>query len=120
MAIYPEDDDLDLERKLADADDAFDMIKRDMRATEERRGQLQKQIAKKQLDPLVAKAIELAHRAGVTLGENTTLRRKLENMVNRIEVRDKEIERTDDRDAWKERALAAEATIERSKKRRRR
>ncbi|HYG84604.1 MAG TPA: hypothetical protein VD907_07060 [Verrucomicrobiae bacterium] len=117
--FYPEDDDLDLERELERADEALDMMARDMRAGEERRHRLRKQIAKKQLDPLVAKAIELAHQSGQLLGANEGLGRKIENLVKRIEVRDQEIERTADRDDWKARALTAEATIERSKKRRR-
>lgn len=120
MAIYPEDDDLDLERQLERVDNDIDRMARDMMMAEDHRKNLQKTIAKQQLDPLVAKAIEMAHRAGELLGENKALHNRIENLNSRIAVRDAEIERTDDRDDWKARAVAAEARIERSKKRRKR
>jgi hypothetical protein len=120
MAIYPEDDDLDLERQLERADRDIDSMARDMMMMEERRTDLQKVIKAQKIDPLVAKSLQLAHEAGQARGVNESLSRKIENLVSRIAVRDQEIERTNDRDDWKARALAAEATIERSKKRRKR
>lgn len=119
MAIYQEDDDLDIERELERADRDIDHMTRDMMMAEERRTDLRKLAEAKKIDPLVSKALLLAQEAGHGRGIIELLNRKIENLVSRIAVRDQEIERTADRDTWKARALAAEATIERSKKRRR-
>lgn len=120
MAIYPQDDDLDLERELERTDRDMDMMAREMRGLEERRDDLVKAISANKIDPLVSKAIALAHQAGLATGANQALERKIQNLNKRIEVRDEELARTADRDDWKARALTAEGKIERSKKRRRR
>jgi len=120
MAIYPEDDDLDLERELDRNEDSMKMMGADMERMSDRNRHIRKTLQKKQLDPLVAKAIELAIDGGRILGLNEGLNKKVQNLNKRIEVRDIEIRRTADRDSWKARAEAAEATIERSKKRKRR
>lgn len=118
MALYQEDDDLDLERELAELERNQARNSMDYAGMAERADYLRTEIKKQQIDPLVKKALQLAQDTGHALGANEAMANRLLNLTKRIDVRDKEIERTADRDAWKERALAAEATIQRSKKRR--
>jgi uncharacterized small protein (DUF1192 family) len=120
MAIYPEDDDLDLERELEELENHKENMARDFDGMAKREHYLRKRIAKRQLDPLVAKALDLAQNLGHVVGANEALGNKIKNLNKRIAIRDEEIERTNDRDELLARAEAAEATIERSKKARRR
>jgi seryl-tRNA synthetase len=117
MAIYREDDDLDLERELEETDRSLDMMANEMKAMDGRRNHLRKAIAKRQLDPLVARALDLAQNLGHVLGANEALSRKIEHLSKRINIRDEEIERTEDRDDWKQRAETAEAKIARRRRR---
>lgn len=116
MAIYREDDDLDLERELAELEQNMDRNAKENNWMKERAVDVRKRIEAKQIDPLVKEALKLAQNLGHALGANESLSQRLRNLNTRIDIRDKEIERTDDRDIWKKRAEAAEATIERSKK----
>lgn len=116
MQIFQEDDDLDLERELENIENRKSDIQRDFAVMDERSHHIRKQLKKKQLDPLVAKALDLAQNLGHVIGANESMSNRLENLSKRIAVRDEEIERTNDYDHWKKRAEAAEATLERSKK----
>lgn len=113
---FPEDDEMDLEQELAQAEDSMDMMARDMRAMDGRRNHLRKQISKRQLDPTVSKIVELAQNAGHALGANEALGNRIKFLERRIEVRDKELERTRDRDEWKARAEAAELKLKRKRR----
>lgn len=115
--IYTEDDDLDLERELVEIEKHRDMMAKDIEGLSKRATDLRGELKRRQLDPLTATAIQLAKDLGHALGTNKALSKKLKNMVHRIEVRDAEIKSTLDRNIWKSRAEKAEATIERSKKR---
>ena len=117
MRRFEQDDELHLEEELKDVEQAMDGMGRDFRGYDERRRYLKTQIEKKQMDPVVKKALELAQNAGHALGANEALGNRIKHLEARIEVRDKELDRTADRDDWKARAEAAEATIARSKKR---
>lgn len=110
----------ELKQEMAQADDAYDIMGRDMMRNREYRGRLEKVLDQKTMDPVVAKALQLAEDKGYALGANEALGNRIKHLEARIDVRDKELDRTDDRDDWKARAEAAEATIERSKKRKRR
>ena len=116
MAIYREDDDLDLERELADLERNMTETKNGMDFMNDRAREVRKQIEAKQMDPVVKEALRLAQLAGHALGANEMLGNKLKNMETRVAIRDEVIEATKDRNHWKKRAEAAEATIERSKK----
>jgi hypothetical protein len=113
---FPEDDEMNLEQELSQAEDSMDMMSRDFRQMGERRNHLRKQIAKRQLDPAVAKIVELAQNAGHALGANEALANRIKFLERRIEVRDKELDRTSDRDEWKARAEAAELKLKRKRK----
>ena len=117
MRRFREDDERDLESELNDVETAMDGMAGDFRGYEERRRYLKTQIEKKQMDPVVKKALELAQNAGHALGANEALGNRIKLLERRIEVRDEELDRTADRDSWKARAEEAEATIARSKKR---
>lgn len=113
---FPEDDEMDLEQELAQAEESMDMMSRDFRNMGERRNHLRKQIAKRQLDPATAKMVELAQNAGHALGANEALANRIKFLEKRIAVRDEEIERTSDRDEWKARAEAAELKLKRKRR----
>lgn len=112
MRRFPQDDELDtrdIENAMAEADDHFDMMARDMRENRKYRGRLEKKLEEKTVDPLVLKAIDLAQNLGHALGANEALGNKVSHLTDRISVRDTEIEkldeevkRTADRDEWEE------------------
>lgn len=121
MRNFPEDDDLDqereLEKELADTEENMAMMGRDMERMAGHRNHLRKAISKrKQIDPLVAKALDLAQNLGHALGANEALGNKVSNLNKRIAVRDEELERTSDYDEVTARLEDAEGIIERSKK----
>lgn len=113
---FPEDDEITPE----EAQEELSSNDRMMRDIDERNHYLKKRARQPQLDPKDAKLVELAQNAGHALGANEALGNRIVLLERRISVRDEELERLNDRDAWKARAEAAEATIARSKKLKRR
>lgn len=122
--FYQEDDDLDLERELADLERNMADTKNGMDFMSDRAREIRKTLEAKQMDPVVKEALRLAQLAGHALGANEMLGNKLKNLNTRIEARDKRIAELEEENindqGWRERALAAEATLERSRKARRR
>lgn len=116
---FPEDDERNLEGELAQTEEAMDMMARGWPEMAHRRKELRKAIAKQQLDAKDAKLVELAREAGYNQAKREDLQERTRFLERRIDVRDKELDRTSDRDALLARAETAEATIERSKKRKR-
>lgn len=113
---FPEDDEMELEQELAQAEESMDMMSRDFRSMGERRNHLRKQISKRQLDPTVSKIVELAQNAGHALGANEALGNRIEFLEKRIEVRDKWINDHSDYNEWKNRAEAAELKLKRKRR----
>lgn len=110
MAHFPEDDEIEqLQHELAQAEDGYDRMARDMMGMDDHRRHLRKQIELKQIDPVVKKLVETAQNAGHALGANEALANRIKFLEKRIEVRDtkiaeleSEVERTADRDEWVE------------------
>lgn len=117
MANFPEDDERDLDRELAEAESAMDGMASEWPYLKERRNHLRKEIKKRQLEPLVAKAIELAQNLGHALGANEALAKKIKHLESRIDVRDEVLSKWEDHDELKERAEKAEASLKRRRKR---
>lgn len=117
MAIYQEDDDLDLERELEEIENHKQNMRNDFAGIDERSHRIRKQLKKRQLDPLVARAIDLAQNLGHALGANEALGNKVKNLNKRIAVRDEKIFEWSHHDDWKARAETAEAKLARRRKR---
>lgn len=96
VPLYQEDDDLDLERELADLERNTAEKAREMGWMNERGREIRKTLEAKQMDPVVKEALRLAQLAGHALGANEALGNKLNNLVKRIEVRDQTIEEMSD------------------------
>lgn len=107
---FPEDD------EIYDAERELDQIDRDMNMMAERRHVVKRDLKRKQLDPAIAKMVELAQNAGHALGANEALGNRITFLEKRLAVRDVELERTSDRDEWKARAEAAELKLKRRRK----
>lgn len=113
--FFPEDDEMD-------ADEAKNELRRidgDMAMMADRRHEVARQLKKRALDPVTAKIAELAHTAGYNMGISQKFEERIKFLERRIEVRDRALDELSDRNDWKARALAAEATLERSRKLRR-
>lgn len=108
--MFPEDDELDLAQTIQDTDQQIDYMRQE-------RNRMVHQLKKRALDPTTAKIVELANEAGYNRGLREAADDRIKHLKKRISVRDTELDRTSDRDAWKERAEAAEATIKRRKAR---
>lgn len=109
---FPEDDEITPE----EAQDELDQNANMMREIDDRNHYLRKRSREKQLEPKDAKLVELAQNAGRALGANEALGNRIKFLEKRIEVRDRELDRTDDRDLWKERAEKAELKLKRRRK----
>lgn len=113
--ILPVDDEFDEE-----AAEQLERIDRDMAMMADERSRIQHRARPKTLDPGITKIIQLAQGLGHALGANEALGNRVKHLEKRIAVRDEMLEETIDRNAWKERAEKAEATLARSRAARRR
>jgi hypothetical protein len=114
--IFPEDDEMSPE----EAQEELHNNGRMMAEMQERESYLRRRAREKTLDPKDAKLVELAHAAGHGVATEEALKNRISLLERRIAVRDEELERTSDRDTWKERAEKAEATLTRSRAARKR
>lgn len=110
MIGFPEDDEIEqLQNELANAEDGYDRMARDMMGMDDHRRHLRKQIELKQIDPVVKKLVETATNFGHVNGANEALANRIKFLEKRIAVRDtriaeleEEVKRTADRDEWQE------------------
>lgn len=109
---FPEDDEMTPE----EARDELRQHNEMMGNMADREQLLRKKARQPQLDPKDVKLVELAKDAGYTLGVNEALTKRITFLEQHIEARDKQLEQWKGHDIWRDRALAAEGTIARSKK----
>lgn len=112
MHGFPEDDEMDPKEELSQVNRAID----DMSM---RRDYLRREVSKRKMDPKDEKLVEVAWIAGEGKANERHLYKRITLLERRIAVRDEKLEELEDYDNWKNRALAAEATIARNKARRR-
>lgn len=120
--MFPEDDEIE-DKAVKNASQAVGRIDRDMnmmamdsmKMAEERVGLIEV-IKSQQLDPHVKKIAKLAQDAGHALGANEALLSRVKHLEKRIAVRDEKLAEWSDYNTWRNRALNAEAKIDRSEK----